>query len=37
MKLLVNGCSFTGGNDVVHDEEGVLASYPIMFGLIIQV
>ena len=28
MKLLVNGCSFTGGNDVVHDEEGVLAPIP---------
>ena len=28
MMLLVNGCSFTGGNDVVHDEEGVLAPIP---------
>jgi len=28
MKLLVNGCSFTGGNDVVHGEDGVLAPIP---------
>ena len=28
MKLLVNGCSFTGGNDVVHNEEGLLAPIP---------
>ena len=28
MKLLINGCSYTGGNDVVHDEFGVLAPPP---------
>jgi hypothetical protein len=28
MKLLVNGCSFTGGNDVIHDENGILAETP---------
>ena len=28
MKLLVNGCSFTGGNDVIHDENGILTETP---------
>lgn len=28
MKLLVNGCSFTGGHDVIHNEDGILAPPP---------
>ena len=28
MKLLVNGCSFTGGNDNIHDENGNLNPTP---------
>ena len=28
MKLLVNGCSFTGGSDVIHDESGTLTPTP---------
>tara|TARA_B100001287_G_scaffold193641_1_gene163726 strand:- start:1000 stop:1758 length:759 start_codon:yes stop_codon:yes gene_type:complete len=28
MKLLINGCSFTGGNDVIHNEFGDLVDTP---------